>query len=63
MFNTNKEKQALKKIKNLQKFLNKYFPETLPEEKPDRFKFVEAEDFLSEEARLWNDSRKQNSTK
>ena len=42
MFNTNKEKQALKKIKNLQKFLNKYFPETLPEEKPDRFKFVEA---------------------
>jgi hypothetical protein len=62
MFNTNKEQQALRKIKRLQKFLNKHFPDALPDEKPDRFKFIEAEDFLCEEARVWNETRQQNKT-
>jgi hypothetical protein len=34
----------------------------LPDEKPDRFKFIEAEDFLCEEARVWNETRQQNKT-
>jgi len=62
MFKTNKEQQALKKIKKLQKFLNKHFSDTLPEEKPDRFKFVEAEDFLRAEALIWHETRRQNKT-
>ena len=62
MFNTNKEQQALRKIKRLQNFLNKHFSDALPDEKPDRFKFIEAEDFLREEARVWNETRQQNKT-
>lgn len=50
--------KAFKKLKSLQKFLNKHFPEDLPFEKPNQYKFVEAEDFLREEARLWNEAKK-----
>ena len=51
----NKERVALKRIKSLQQWLNKNFPETLPEETMIDYKFVEAEDFLTEEARRWNE--------
>jgi len=51
----NKEREALKRIKSLQQWLNKNFPETLPEETMIDYKFVEAEDFLTEEARRWNE--------
>lgn len=53
--------KAFKKLKSLQKFLNKHFPEDLPFEKPNQYKFIEAEDFLREEARLWHDAKKRNS--
>ena len=50
--------KAFKKLKSLQKFLNKHFPEDFPFEKRNQYKFVEAEDFLREEARLWNEAKK-----
>ena len=43
-----KEKQALKKIKALQRFLNKHFPDAEYMEPMAEYKFVEAEDFLNE---------------
>tara|TARA_R110000824_G_scaffold71116_3_gene182302 strand:+ start:7148 stop:7339 length:192 start_codon:yes stop_codon:yes gene_type:complete len=49
----NKEKQALKKIKQLQKFLNKHFPDTDEFNSQLSFEFTKAEDFLTEEARQW----------
>lgn len=52
--------EAYFKIKALQKWLNQTFPETLPLEKPDLFKFKEAEDFLGEEARRWMDYKTKN---
>ena len=56
----NKERVALKRIKSLQQWLNKNFPETLPEETMIDYKFVEAEDFLTEEARRWNEYKQLN---
>jgi len=53
-----KEKQALKKIKALQRFLNKHFPDAEYMESMSDFKFTEAEDFLTEEARRWKDAKK-----
>lgn len=47
------------KIKLLQKWLNQNFPEGLPFEKPDLFKFTTAEDFLVEEAKRWKDYKSQ----
>jgi len=55
-----KEKQALKKIKSLQRFLNKHFPDTELMESMSDFKFTEAEDFLAEEARRWQEAKKIN---
>tara|TARA_R100000152_G_C6695162_1_gene125877 strand:+ start:104 stop:322 length:219 start_codon:yes stop_codon:yes gene_type:complete len=45
--------EAYARIKSLQHWLNKTFPDTLPFEKPDLFKFESAEDFLVEEAKRW----------
>ena len=56
----NKEHVALKRIKSLQQWLNKNFPETLPAETMNDYKFVEAEDFLTEEARRWNEYKQLN---
>ena len=55
-----KEKQALKKIKSLQRFLNKHFTDTELMESMSDFKFTEAEDFLTEEARRWQEAKKIN---
>ncbi len=57
---SSKIEKAHKKIKHLQKWLNKNFPETLPMEPMDDYKFVEAEDFLAEEARRWLDAKRIN---
>jgi len=57
LFNTNKEQKALQKIKKLQMWLNRHFPEELPMEPMDDYKFIEAEDFLTEEARRWKDAQ------
>ena len=51
-------KQAMKKIKTLQNFLNIHFPEDPYLEKPDQTKFINADEFLKEEARLWNEARR-----
>ena len=56
-FTVNKTEKAYKKIKNLQKWLNKHFPDILPMEPMDDYKFIEAEDLLSEEARRWHHSK------
>ena len=53
----NKYEKAYQKIKSLQRWLNKNFPETLPMEPMEDYKFIEAEDFLSEEARRWHQSK------
>lgn len=53
-----KEQKALHKIKTLQSWLNKNFPDKLPMEPMLNYKFVEAEDFLVEEARRWDESKK-----
>ena len=57
LFNKNKEQKALQKIKKLQVWLNRHFPEELPMEPMADYKFVEAEDFLTEEARRWKDAQ------
>tara|TARA_Y100000590_G_C15739745_1_gene1019816 strand:- start:599 stop:790 length:192 start_codon:yes stop_codon:yes gene_type:complete len=59
LFNTNNEQKALQKIKKLQKWLNKHFPDTEYMEPMAEYKFVEAEDFLTEEARRWKDAKNQ----
>ena len=51
--------EAYSRIKVLQKWLNQHFPEGLPFEKPDLFKFTTAEDFLVEEAKRWKDYKTQ----
>tara|TARA_Y100000401_G_C8313715_1_gene221282 strand:- start:1256 stop:1441 length:186 start_codon:yes stop_codon:yes gene_type:complete len=53
-----KEQKALHKIKTLQAWLNKNFPDELPMEPMQNYKFVEAEDFLVEEARRWEEAKK-----
>ena len=55
-----KEKQALKKIKALQRFLNKHFPDAEYMEPMAEYKFVEAEDFLTEEANRWQEAKRIN---
>ena len=57
--NTNNEQKALQKIKKLQKWLNKHLPNTEYMEPMAEYKFVEAEDFLTEEARRWKDAKNQ----
>ena len=52
--------EAYSKIKTLQNWLNKNFPESLPFEKPDLFKFESAEDFLVEEAQRWKKEKGSN---
>ena len=51
-------RKAMNKIKTLQDFLNKHFPEDPYLEKPDQTKFINADEFLKEEARLWNEARR-----
>jgi len=58
--NKNMEEKAFAKIKRLQKWLNKHFPDTQYMEPMTDYKFVEAEDFLSEEARRWTEAKNQN---
>ena len=53
----NKYEKAYQKIKSLQRWLNKHFPEELPQQPMDDYKFIEAEDFLAEEARIWHQSK------
>lgn len=54
------EEKAILKIKRLQKWLNKNFPEVEYREPMTDYKFVEAEDFLAEEAKRWNAAKNQN---
>ena len=46
----NKTKKAYKKINALLLWLNKHFPEDVKTQPADCYKFIEAEDFLTEKA-------------
>ena len=51
---------AFRKIKTLQQWLNKTFPDKPTLDTPDLYAFEKAEDFLTSEAREWRARKKEN---